>query len=335
MVAVAALAVVVYVWAVEYRPDAVEDIPTCSAGEPLGDTATILSWNIGYCGYDSDMDFIYDGGSGILASEERTKRNLDAVVSEIAKHRDADFILLQEVDLGSKRSYGMNYLDTIMTVLDGFTAYYAANFRTQYVPVPIENPIGHVESGLAILTKHPAIAVRRHRLPDTSKYPERAFGLKRCLLEAQFLLPGGDTLHIFNLHNSAYDDGSRRKEELRIINSLTTKRNSVFIGDWNCNPPGYKQSEKEQNDPYFSPLMLKEGDIGCKGFSADFGKKTMRYLDRPYVKGETAESLLDFMAYTEAVEPISVETMDLGFRNSDHNPVLYRITIPADIYSPL
>lgn len=323
--ATAAVAVVISSGLLEYSPSKVEEIPVVGGGTALGDTITLFSWNIGYCGYDSDMDFFYDGGKEVLMSEERTKRNLDSIVSEIGKYRNADFILLQEVDLGSKRSYGMNYLDTIAAAMEGFTPYYAANFRSPFVPIPVTDPIGKVESGIVILTRHPAVAVRRHRLPDTSGFPERIFGLKRCLLEAEFILPTGDTLHLFNLHNSAYDDGSRRKAELEIIDSLTSLQYTVFAGDWNCNPPGYNQSEKEKTDPHFSPVLLKEGDIGCKGFAADYHSRTMRYLDMPYVKGITAESLLDFMAYTEGVEPLEVRTIDLGFKNSDHNPVLYRI----------
>jgi endonuclease/exonuclease/phosphatase family metal-dependent hydrolase len=41
----------------------------------------------------------------------------------------------------------------------------------------------------------------------------------------------------------------------------------------------------------------------------------------PYVKGETFETVIDGFLISPNLEIINTKTHDLGFKNSDHNPV--------------
>jgi endonuclease/exonuclease/phosphatase family metal-dependent hydrolase len=41
----------------------------------------------------------------------------------------------------------------------------------------------------------------------------------------------------------------------------------------------------------------------------------------PYVKGETFETVIDGFLISPNLEIIKTKTHDLGFKNSDHNPV--------------
>ena len=64
---------------------------------------SLMIWNIGYCGLSDDMDFFYDGGKQVRTSKENVYENFEFVKSTLKNNDSLDFILLQEVDLHSKR----------------------------------------------------------------------------------------------------------------------------------------------------------------------------------------------------------------------------------------
>ena len=47
-----------------------------------------------------------------------------------------------------------------------------------------------------------------------------------------------------------------------------------------------------------------------------------RFTDEPYIKNKTKTTIIDFFLASPNIELSSVRTLDLGFANSDHNPVL-------------
>ena len=70
-----------------------------------GERYTVLSYNIGFGAYEDDYGFFMDGGTESWAwSEERLTANVDAIAAFLAR-QEADFYLLQEVDIDSTRSY--------------------------------------------------------------------------------------------------------------------------------------------------------------------------------------------------------------------------------------
>ncbi len=90
----------------EFRPSAVETtVFDTAAPDPLPDTITLLSWNIGYAGLGDDMDFFYDGGRKVRGERRRTEKNLMEIIAAL-QSAGADIILLQEVDRGSAAATG-------------------------------------------------------------------------------------------------------------------------------------------------------------------------------------------------------------------------------------
>ena len=65
---------------------------------------TVLSYNIGFGAYEDDYGFFMDGGTESRAwSEERLTKNLSEI-SAFLTEQSPDFLLAQEVDIGSTRS---------------------------------------------------------------------------------------------------------------------------------------------------------------------------------------------------------------------------------------
>lgn len=335
IVAFSAIVVSIFVlaiWVNEWKPGEVENQSTGGlVPDVIGaDTLKIVSWNIGYAGLGDDMDFVYDGGKSVRCSLERTMQNMKGIIEFLKQHRDADFILLQEVDFDSKRSYNINEYDSIRAALPEFMGWWGLNYVSQYVPVPLFEPIGKVRAGVVILSRYAPAEVTRLQYPGGFAFPTRMFNLKRCLLSASFKIDSAGTmLYLGNTHNSAYENGSMRKGELEYVRSYMKDRAyAMVVGDWNCNPPQYHASERELSDPNFVPVALRAEDFPPKWrFIADLSVSSSRYGYEPYNSGATTCTVIDFALATDAITPVSASTVDLGFKNSDHNPVIFKVEI--------
>lgn len=323
---------VAVMWSIEWTPDQIEEQSTggLTPDTISCDTLKIVSWNIGYAGLGDDMDFFYDGGESVQCSKERTEENMQAIIDFLKKHNDADFILLQEVDFDAKRSYGMDQYDMIRKALPEFMGWWGLNYVSQYVPIPLTEPIGRVRAGIVLLSRYAPVEVLRLQYPGGFDFPVRLFNLKRCLLTASFNVEGrGNRLYINTTHNTAYDTGTMRQGEMSFLrNYLQDKPLSVTAGDWNSNPPGYTQSERERSDPNFTPLVLRSEEFPNDWlFLSDTTVRSARYGYEPYNAATTARTTLDFALLGSGIKPLSVETVDLAFKNSDHNPVVFQVAI--------
>lgn len=289
LLAILAAGFIGFMWIDEYKPAPVEVLQKRRwAKRVLYDTVKIVSWNIGYAGLGDDMDFFYDGGRSTRTTKNRTEENLQGIIAFLHEHRDADFILLQEVDVNARRSYHINEYERLRKALPDYHACFTFNYNTLFVPIPLSSPMGRVQSGLALFSLYAPGEVLRYQYPGSFPFPVRLFNLKRAVLSARFPMKGGGDLYINNTHNSAYDDGEMRRLELGFLDSLMRGRPyTITMGDWNANPPGYE----------------------------------------PYRAGVTTETLLDFALLSPRIQCLSLRVIDLGYKNSDHNPVvaLFRV----------
>ncbi len=317
----------------EYRPSAVEQIAVGAEAQVVAcDTVALLSWNIAYGGLGDDMDFFMDGGESSRTSRGRTLENLSVIVDSLKSwSAEVDFFALQEVDIKAKRSYGINEFEAISEALgEDFSGYYTPNFKVFYVPIPLSDPIGEVDGGLAIFSRYTPQSVERVAYPNSTSWPQRIFDLKRCILSAKVLLNDrGDFLYINNTHNSAYDDGGGRTKEFEFLKDfLADKPYSITLGDWNSVPPNYILSDAELTDEHFKVERFSEENLP-EAFHvvADLTAHSARYGYEPFDAATTTQTLIDYAVSSPAVRPLSVEYIDLGYRNSDHNPVLFRFEV--------
>ncbi len=307
----------------EWRPRGVEREFFDVESVLLKDTLTLVSWNIGYGGLGENMDFFYDGGVKTRASKRESRENMKAIVAQLREFQGVDFILLQEVDLGSKRSYWVDQLQYICEALDYEFVGFALNYNSRFVPIPLNDPMGRVKSGVVILSKHQFAQSIRWQYPSIPQFPNRLFDLKRAMLSVVIPTHRGDTLWINNTHNSAFDSGEMRRREVAFIGDrIASMPYSVTAGDWNCTPPGYTPSKESLANRYFSPLPLHVSELP-RGvtMAADLSKKSMRYLNTPYVENETTTSVVDFAILGQKTTLVECKILDLKFKNSDHNPI--------------
>lgn len=345
VLAAAAGGFLVWLTVTEYRPEDVEAVAvTQSAGgadAETADTLTVLTWNTGYSGLGADADFVMDGGksNGRPKSADIVRGNASGITKALLAS-DADIYLLQEVDSHSARSYFTDqtagYLEGLAAA-SGTTLYgtYALNYSCKYVPFPFP-PIGQVQSGVETITGLPVESALRVALPCPFSWPLRVANLKRCLLVSYIALPDTEAqLAVVNLHLEAYDSGEGKAAQTGMlydfIEAEYEKGNYVLCGgDFNQTVPGALESWPVLSEDYWTPGILDTGSLP-EGwtFSCDAATPTCRSLDRPYdPEDENFQYyVIDGFIVSPNVEALSVKTLDMGFKNTDHNPVQLEIRL--------
>lgn len=314
--------------ATEYRPKAVENIAVPEQADTLPtDTLSILTWNIGYAGLNAEMDFFFDGGKKVRCSKDTTINNLNTIKNYL-QHFKGDFILLQEIDVDSRRSYGINEVDSLSQELAPWHGIFCYNYKSVFVPVPPTNPYGRVMSGIMTFSKSNPYSATRVSLGGRYSWPKRLFMPARAMLETRFRLQNGTSLVIFNTHCEAFDVGNLRKIEMDTIRKLAmmeyAKGNFVIVGgDWNQNPPTISTPHTE----YFNPTEIDKGQMPSGWHWIFVNKPTNRYNYEPYQPGKTLTTILDFYLVSPNVKSISIDRIDLEFAHSDHNPVVMKFML--------
>jgi len=325
-------------WA-EYHPEAVEELTLSpdAAGKalPLNQSLDVMTWNIGYGGLGAASDFFMDGGKSVRAADEFTvSQYMGGIRSTIYNGEDTpDLILLQEVDLDSSRSFGMDE----RAYLAGDDGVEALNFAVEFVPYPLP-PIGKVHSGIFTTTQGYDIArAERIALPCPFTWPVRTVNLKRCLLASWLPIEGTDRqLCLVNLHLEAYDDGEGKIAQTRQLRDFIEreyqKGNYVIAGgDFNQVFPGTLEVYPNTHAELWSVGALDE-ELLPTGFrfAFDSAVPTCRLLNQPYDPGDTVNTqyyVIDGFIVSPNVRIDSVRTVDAGFENSDHNPVRLSVTL--------
>lgn len=303
--------------------------PTTKESEVVSDSVfTFMTWNIGYAGLGAEADFFYDGGNMVRSTKENVSRYLSGIKKTITENKSTSFILLQEVDKHSKRSYYVNEFDAIQNLTDKYYGSFALNFNVKYVPKKYFDPIGHVESGLATFSKNAPTSVVRYQFPGQFDWPLRLFNLDRCFLASRFSLKNGKDLVVVNTHNSAYDDGTMKQQEMEYLKTFLLneyeKGNYIVVGgDWNQCPPGFQWDAFAKLAEIEDVLVTIKKDFMPSDWNWVFDKTiaTNRKLNLAFDADKTFTTLIDFYLLSPNVEAIETRGLSLDFKNSDHQPV--------------
>ena len=337
---VGALALLVlYLTLAEYSPSQEQEISIHGHAKKTiaaGDTLDIATWNIGYGGLSAQADFFMDGGNSVRSvSREGVENNLTAIESTLAS-LDCDFALLQEVDQDSERTYNINERARIATAFRGsYASAYALNYKVAYVPYPMP-PIGGVESGIMTLSSVQPESAKRVQLPCPFDWPVRLGNLKRCLLVERIPIKGSKAeLVLVNLHLEAYDEGEGKAAQTaqlaQLIQEERARGNYVIAGgDFNQSFSNVDTSMYPlQGDDLWQCGHIDISSLG-EGVTAamDNAVPTCRSLDRPYDASASFQYyMIDGFIVTDNVRIDTLETIDLGFEASDHNPVKITVTL--------
>ncbi len=325
----------IYAIANDYEPEGHETVYLSDTSKTLADTVEykLMIWNIGYCGLDKSMDFFYDGGNQVFTKESQYLENLDKITTYItAKSKNTDFILLQEVDTYSKRSYYINQVDTLNKKMPEFLSFFAKNYDVFFVPTPISKPYSSVTSGLLTLTPHEPQIATRFSFPGRYSFPVYLFMLDRCFLENRYNLANGKQLLIINTHNEAYDDGSQRKQQMAFLKdyllSEYAKGNYIIVGgDWNQCPPKFENKFNGYLMDMEDKMDIPEDYLAEWKWLHYDSIPTNRRIKYPFDKAKSLTTVIDFYLLSPNIDALNIMTDDLEFENSDHQPVFLTIKL--------
>jgi endonuclease/exonuclease/phosphatase family metal-dependent hydrolase len=215
-----------------------------TSAEGPGHHLKVMTWNVKFGG--ARIDFFFDcHGDRVLMTEDEVLKNMEGLVAQIVVAQP-DVVLLQEVDVGSKRSA---YVDMVQHLLDHTHlnhGAYASQWRGDFVP---SDGVGRVDSGNAILSRWPLQDGTRIALPLVGEYDglKKYFYLKRNILRVRAVVPERDDLFIMNVHTEAYaQDGTKKQHIDRFkdeLDRLVAEGHVVIAGgDLNAIPPGSVQT---------------------------------------------------------------------------------------------
>lgn len=333
----AVLLFLLYATITDFSPSGTVELPVEGAKfrQPVEDTLTLVSWNIGYAGLGKEMDFFYDGGRMVRPAKMLHKKYWTGIRQEMKSMADsADFILLQEIDIGSKRSYHTDQLSGLKHLLGGHSFSFALNYRVDFVPIPVLSPMGKVRSGLATIGKIAPVSSQRHAFEGNYRWPVRVFMLDRGFIENRYYAGNGKQLVLINTHNSAFDDGELRMKQLetlraRMLGEYLAGNYVIAGGDWNMNPEGFHSYLCKTGDMHFKIEPQIEPGYFPAGWTWAFDQKvpSNRFLIESYLRTRTPTTTIDYFVLSPNVELLGVETRDLYFEDSDHHPVWINVRL--------
>lgn len=326
----------------DYKPEEKINQYAGQKAEIIADSSelNLLIWNIGYAGLDASMDFFYDGGKQMRPSQEGVNDNLEGIQSILAPFKGFEFILLQEVDINSKRSYHINQAEKISEDFKGYQSFIGTNYDVAFVPIPVSNPMGQVESGLMSLSTFTPSSVDRYSFPGNYSWPTSLFMLDRCFLVERHPVSGGKELLIINTHNSAYDDGSLRKQQMDflkdfLLNEYNNGNYLIVGGDWNQSPHGFAP---ELPSHLFDTISLTYVEKDFPGpqwkWAFDPTLPTNRRVSTPYEQSTSLTTVIDYFLLSPNIDIKKVKTMDVNFKYSDHQPVQLQVRLIPEMSHP-
>lgn len=293
-----------------------------------GATLDLLTWNLGYAGLGAGSDFIADGGRNALPpSPGAVRENVDAIV-EVLRANAADIVILPEIARPSPLNYWADLYGAVERALPGTDRLFSADVFTRFLPWPIR-----FEHGLAIYARK---RVAEFRVVPLPLEPAQFGGLYRRAYSARVArlpMDGKSDWAIIGVHLAAFDEnGEVRRRQLAAVFDLAQKLHAegcavVIAGDFNLTLAETDFPSTTRTEDLFWVQSFPR-DLLPPGWTiaADAATPSVRTNERPYVAGENYTAVIDGFILSPGVSAERVQGVDLGFANSDHQPVAIRVT---------
>ena len=312
--------------------------PDADGAVQTGQPYTVISYNIGFGAYEPDYGFFMDGGTESRAwSKERLTANVQSIASFL-KERQADFYLLQEVDIGSTRTYQLDEREPLYAALSDKCSVFAQNYDSPYLMYPLSAPHGASRSGLLTFSRAAITAAERVELPVEPGF-RKLLDLDRCYSVSHIPVDGGKALALYNFHLSAYtSDGTIATEQLTLL--LADMQAEYDAGNWCVAAGDFNKDLLGDSSAYFGASdtdyawaqPIPEGTFD--GYDVSLAPPldesdpvpSCRNADGAYHEGQYVLTVDGFLV-TPNVTVESAQVLDTRFAYSDHNPVRMTFTL--------
>ena len=207
-----------------------------------GGDIKVVTWNIRFG--IGRFPFFGDSCGDSVILDDSSIEKIMAAIADSLNAIDADIVLLQEVDVASKRT---GYMDQVQYLLDNTNlnyGCYASMWKADYIP---SDGIGRIDAGNAILSKYELADAERIKLSlrTDQKSHVKYFYLRRNIVKARIpeLGIGGKDLYAVDIHATAFaTDDTKQKHIDKYVETLASIHDGgdyfVSGGDLNSVPPG-------------------------------------------------------------------------------------------------
>ena len=215
-------------------------IPATAPSSP--DSLLVMTWNIRF-GAGRVPWFGDSCGERVIMSEDEVLENLRAIVYFLdTMSVRPDILLLQEVDVLSKRSA---YIDQVKWLLDhthfNYGAY-ASMWQAQFIP---SDGLGRVDAGNAVLSRWEITDAERIQLPLRTDQDglTQYFYLRRNVLKTKIAVPNQNDFYAVCTHTTAFATDDTKQKHIQKFSQVLKILNdsgATFVagGDLNSVPPG-------------------------------------------------------------------------------------------------
>ena len=207
-----------------------------------GQSIKVVTWNIRF-GIGRFPFFGDSCGDSVILDDASIEKFM-ATIADSLNAMDVDVVLLQEVDVSSKRT---GYMDQVQYLLDNTNlnyGCYASMWKADYIP---SSGIGRIDAGNAILSKYKLTDAERIQLRLRTDQDEltQYFYLRRNILKAKItsLAQGSSEFYAVNIHATAFAiDDTKQQHIDKYVETLAVidDGGDLFVtgGDLNSVPPG-------------------------------------------------------------------------------------------------
>lgn len=311
--------------------------PTAAA-VTTGQPYTAVTQNLGFGAYTADFTFFMDGGTQSWAESSDSVRACITDGVSTVKSFSPDFVLFQEVDTDSTRSYHIDQLAMLQQQMgQGYVHTAAVNYHSAFLLYPFTQPHGASNSCIAVFSRYPVTAAVRRSLPISGSF-SKLLDLDRCYSANRIPVDNGKELVLYNVHLSAYGGSEevRTAQMTMLFSDMAAEYaagnycvcggdfNHDFTGDSTKTLNGGQEVDFGWAQP-FPAALLPEGIHRCTAY-VDPTAPTCRNCDVPYQEGNFVV-IVDGFLVSDNVTAQRVENVVTGFRYSDHNPVVLQFSL--------
>ena len=257
----------------------------------IDETATIITYNLGYLSLDNTQDFFMDGGENVRPKNATTVTKNLAAVKSFIENQDADIFLFQEVDTNAKRSYNRFDVNSATRIA---------------LPSAYNWPVRAVMYKNCLLEQRVIIDGSDKELVVYNVHLD-AYGKEEGKTEQLDIL--------INKMKEEYDKGNY----------------VIAGGDFNQTFPGVDTEKfPVVNTDNFVPTQMSEDYLPEDfKFVTDLERPSSRLLNEVYSGSydNTQLYIIDGYIVSENVDVESVETIENNFSYSDHHPVKLEVRL--------
>lgn len=317
----------------------------------LNTSLDIITYNLSYGIMDPEFSYfkaettmpngsVKRGSSSRATNKDRVSININGSAELVGKgaNSSTDFILFQDIDVDSTRSYYINQQDILADVLSNFAGVFAENGSSNYVFSPISSPLGKIDTRMATFSNKYMSYKIRHSLTSNTEFMEKYGANDNCIILTQYRTTSGKILTVINVNIGIYESEEVRNTNLEeILRYMDYEANTlghyVVVGgsfgyllngeDGEFLNTSGSPSWSECFPESFSTEALKKIGFRVVKDEVALDQKigTVRDMSTEYNKGVSFEAVIDGFIVSKGVTVEDVSVIDNGFLYSSHNPV--------------